>query len=78
MEDSVRKRMHMCMCHWVPLLYSRKLTEHCKAAIPEKIKIIFKNKKNEKELFITAEGIILAFLGQNQSKILSLEVQTYV
>ena len=28
------------MCDWVILLYSRKLTEHCKPAITEKIKII--------------------------------------
>ena len=25
MEDNDRKRMYMCMCHWVTLLYSRKL-----------------------------------------------------
>ena len=43
------------MCDWVTLLYSRKLTEHCKPAIMEKIKIIinemYKNKyiKNKKE-----------------------------
>ena len=30
------------MCDWVALLYSRKLTEHCKPAIMEKIKIIQK------------------------------------
>ena len=30
------------MCNWVTLLYSRKLTEHYKAAIMEKIKIIKK------------------------------------
>ena len=29
------------MCDWVTLVYSRKLTEHCKAAIMEK-KIILK------------------------------------
>ena len=28
------------MCDWVTLLYSRKLTEHCKPAIMKKIKII--------------------------------------
>ena len=33
------------MCNWVTLLYSRKLTEHCKPAIMEKIKIIIKKKK---------------------------------
>ena len=33
------------MCDWVSLLYSRKLTEHCKPTIIEKIKIIKKKKK---------------------------------
>ena len=28
------------MCDWVTLLYTQKLTEHCKPAIMEKIKII--------------------------------------
>ena len=54
MEDNVRKRMHIyvcvyvcvcvcvCVCDWVSLLYSRKLTEHCKPTITEKIKIIIK------------------------------------
>ena len=37
-HDDVRKRMYICMCDWVSLLYSRKLTEHCKPAIMEKIK----------------------------------------
>jgi len=40
MEDNVRKRMYICMSDWVTLLYSRKLTEHCKPAIMEKIKVI--------------------------------------
>ena len=31
------------MCDWVTLLYSRKLKEHCKQAMMEKIKIIKKN-----------------------------------
>ena len=33
MEDNVRKRMYMCVCDWVTLPYSRKLTEHCKPTI---------------------------------------------
>ena len=33
------------MYNWVTLLYSRKLTEHCKPVIMEKIKITIKNKK---------------------------------
>ena len=37
------KRMYTCMCNWVTMLYSRKLTEHCKPAIMEK-----KNHKNKK------------------------------
>ena len=31
---------YMCVCDWVTLLFSRKLTEHCKPAIMEKIKTI--------------------------------------
>ena len=42
MEDNVRKRMYICMYDWVPLLYGRKLTEHCKPTVTEKIKIILK------------------------------------
>jgi len=38
--------MYTCMCNEVILLYSRKLTERCKPAIIEKIKIII-NEKNE-------------------------------
>ena len=41
-HDNVRKRMYTYMCDWVTLLYSRKLTENCKPAIMEKIKIIKK------------------------------------
>ena len=37
--------MYTCVCDWVTLLYSSKLTEHCKPAIMEKIKIIIKLKK---------------------------------
>ena len=36
---------HVCV-DWVTLLYSRKLTEHCKPAMMEKI-IIIKKKKNQ-------------------------------
>ena len=34
--------MYIYICDWVTLLYSRKLTEHFKPSIMEKIKIIFK------------------------------------
>ena len=39
--DNVRKEM--CMCDWATLLYSRKLTEHGKPAIMEKIKSLQKH-----------------------------------
>ena len=38
------KRMYPCMCNWVTMLYSRKLTEHSKPAIMEKVKIIIYKK----------------------------------
>ena len=51
-HDNVWKRMYICMCDWVTLLYSRKLTEHCKPGMMEKrIKIIKKKKKRERENF---------------------------
>ena len=37
--------MYMCMCHWVTLLYSRKLTEHCEPAIMKKKTIKYKKRK---------------------------------
>ena len=41
-HDNVRRKEYICMCDWITWLYSRKLTEHCKPAIMEKIKIILK------------------------------------
>ena len=38
------------MCVWVTLLYSIKLTEHCKPSTTEKIKIIKLKKKKKKRL----------------------------
>ena len=35
------------MCNWVTMVYSRKLTEHCKPAKMEKIKVITKEKNNK-------------------------------
>ena len=55
MEYNVRKKsIYMCVyvCYWVILLYSRKLTEHCKPIIMEKIKIIKKLKIKNSILFI--------------------------
>ena len=47
MEDDVRKRMyiHVYMCDWVTLLYSRTLAEHGKPTRIEKIKIIIKKNR---------------------------------
>ena len=39
--------MYTCMCDCVTLLCSEKLTEHCKSAIMEKIKIIKKKPQHE-------------------------------
>ena len=58
MENNVRKRMYICMCDWVTLLYSRKLTEYCKPAILEKIKIINKRKLCETKRVVKILGII--------------------
>ena len=41
------KRRCTCRCDWVTSLYSRKLSEHRKPAIIEKIKIIIKLKKKK-------------------------------
>ena len=45
MEDNVRKRMYICICDWVTLPYSGKLTEHCKPAIMGKKQKSFTIKK---------------------------------
>ena len=37
--------MYTCMCNWVTMLYSEKLTKHCKPV--EKIKIIINEKRGE-------------------------------
>ena len=55
----MRKRMCICICDWVTLLYSKKLTGHCKPAIMGKIKIIIKIKIK------TSKNITLAFI-ENQ------------
>ena len=41
-NDNVRKKNYTCICDWVTSLCSRKLIEHYKSAIMEKIKIIMK------------------------------------
>ena len=63
--------MYTCMYHRVTLLYSRKLTEHCKPAIMEKMKIIIKKEKEKKTLKvllrknITYKGIIAVWAGSS-------------
>ena len=47
------KRMYTCMCNWVTLLYSRKLTEYCKPAVIEEIKIIIKKKRKRVNRMLT-------------------------
>jgi len=41
---------------WVTLLYSRKLTEHCKPTTMEKIKVIKKPKQNSSFLHLCTTG----------------------
>ena len=57
----------MCVCErerdWVTLLYNRKLTEHCKSTVMEKIKI-FKKKNTQRK----SEKIILINLGENYGR----------
>ena len=40
--------MYTCVCKWVTMLYSRKLTEHCKLAIMGKNKNHYKTKQKNK------------------------------
>lgn len=37
--------MYRCMCNWVKMQYSTKLTEHCKASILEKNKSYYRKTK---------------------------------
>ena len=43
--------MYTCMCNWVTMLYSRKLTEHCKPAIIKKNHYIDLKKKRKEIIF---------------------------
>ena len=58
------------MCDWVTLLYSRKLTEHCKPAVMEKnknyyIKINIKKKKANVPTHMTGSLCCTAELAQH-------------
>ena len=53
------------MCDWVTSLCSGKLSEHCKTAIMEKIKIIIKNK-----IDIWANELLLLLFLQSNSQII--------
>ena len=48
-HDNVRKKNVYMYGYWDTLLYNRKLTEHCKPAIMEKIKIIINEKRRLQE-----------------------------
>ena len=47
------------MCNWVNLLYSRKLTEHCKPAIMEKNKNHYIKKTTVRYHYLSARWIII-------------------
>ena len=50
------------MCNWVTMLYSRKLTEYCKPAIMEKIKITIYIKKILMLLDVIFAAVLSIFL----------------
>ena len=52
--------MYMCVCGWATLLHSRKLTEHCKPAIVEKIKTIINEKKKNPTEKLSREMVLKA------------------
>ena len=58
--------MYICMCDWVTLLYSRKLIEHCKLGIMEKIKIAIK-------IFEWISNEVLLYSTGNYSQSLGIE-----
>jgi len=51
-HDNVSQRMYTCMCNWVTMLYSRKLTEHSKQALMKKRKNSLPKEK-KREHFLT-------------------------
>ena len=55
--------MYTCTCDWVTLLCNRKLTEHCKSAIMEKISYFLK-RQNKKPYLVSMRMQVqsLAFL----------------
>ena len=63
--------MYTCMCDWVTLLYSRKLTQHSKPAIMEKTKITILKKKiglskvGDRTLFLGG-GLVLTFFQERK------------
>ena len=75
MEDNVGKRMYICMCHWITLLYSRKLTEHRKPTTMEKRKIIEKNQS----ILLCSLGkftqyFVMAYMGKKSEKRIDIYV----
>ena len=56
-HDSVRK-MYRCMCDWVTMLYSGKLTEHCKPATMEKNKNHYKESLKIFEIIVDSHEVL--------------------
>ena len=54
------------MCAWVTFLYSRKLTEHCKPAIMEKIKIIILKKSMKYAICSNMDGPRILYLVKSE------------
>ena len=71
-HDNVRKNVYTCMCDWVTLLCSGKLTEHCKSVIMEKIKNHYR--KNVNCLIFNKYKIKI--ISDNKKEILKLKSTT--
>ena len=77
MKANMRKRMCICICNWVTLLYSRKMTDHCKPSMIEKNEnhlkkrnkknlnlVNWKSKKNKRKKSPTPQVLLRDYLGK--------------
>ena len=67
-EHNVRKRMYMCMCDWITLLNSRKLTERCKPAKMEENKNHYRQIKMKSRTTIRPSNPTFGYIIPQQMK----------
>ena len=67
--------MYTCMCNWVTMLYSRKLSEHCKLTIMEtnKNKEYHSTLKNLVSAMINSEGF-----KYNHSQVWDMKINAFM